>query len=85
MIEHDPLCPSHDNCSPDPWGDRTYDECRFDGIPLTCRRCERRCYCDEYALVRADEREKAAQRMCDSWNAGPDLFSRLIDAVRGES
>lgn len=41
--------------------------------------------CELFAKARADEREKAAQRMCDAWNAGPDLFSRLIDAVRGES
>lgn len=40
---------------------------------------------DAYQRGATDEREKAARRMCDAWNAGPDLFSRLIDAVRGES
>ena len=47
-------------------------------------------YCEEFAAVRADEREKAIERVeawldRDEWGEAEFVRSAVIDALRGES
>ena len=60
-MTHDPLCtfPAHDKF-PDEW-DEILD---VDGQ----RSWRRRCYCEMIAKARADEREKAAQRVAAQYD-----------------